>query len=99
MRRKNKRVVEREREINNHNAESFYKVVAYFISDNKTFKAELSEKLKEESDGEIIDKKNEIIYLQEVQMYVAENRVVETKENAMNNSAFWILHIPMFRNV
>lgn len=29
--------------------------------------------------------KNEIIYLQEVQMYVAENRVVETKENAMNN--------------
>ena len=32
-----------------------------------------------------IDKKNEIIYLQEVQMYVAENRVVETKENAMNN--------------
>ena len=34
---------------------------------------------------ENIDKKNEIIYLQEVQMYVAENRVVETKENAMNN--------------
>ena len=45
----------------------------------------IARKLKEESDGEIIDKKNEIIYLQEVQMYVAENRVVETKENAMNN--------------
>ena len=45
-------VVEREREINNFNAESFYKVVAYFISDNKTFKAELSEKLKEEKDAQ-----------------------------------------------
>ena len=45
----------------------------------------IARKLKEESDGEITDKKNEIIYLQEVQMYVAENRVVETKENAMNN--------------
>lgn len=41
-------VVEREREINNFNTESFYKVVAYFISENKLFKAELSEKLKDE---------------------------------------------------
>ncbi|MFN8237036.1 MAG: type I DNA topoisomerase [Chitinophagales bacterium] len=45
-------VVEREREINNFQSESFYKVVAYFISDNKTFKAELSEKLKTEEEAE-----------------------------------------------
>ncbi|MCB0513346.1 MAG: type I DNA topoisomerase, partial [Bacteroidetes bacterium] len=37
-------VVEREREINKFETESFYKVVAYFISDKKVFKAELSEK-------------------------------------------------------
>jgi DNA topoisomerase-1 len=41
-------VVEREREINNFNSESFYKLVAYFISDKKIFKAELSDKFKEE---------------------------------------------------
>jgi DNA topoisomerase-1 len=42
-------VVEREREIIHFNSESFYKVVAYFISDKKVFKAELSEKFKEEA--------------------------------------------------
>lgn len=41
-------VVEREREINNFKSESFYKVVAYFLSNKKLFKAELSEKLKTE---------------------------------------------------
>ena len=45
-------VVEREREINNFQSESFYKVVAYFISEQKTFKAELSEKLKTEQEAE-----------------------------------------------
>ncbi len=45
-------VVEREREINNFNSESFYKVVAYFLSDGKVFKAELSEKLKTEKEAE-----------------------------------------------
>ncbi|MEZ5026408.1 MAG: type I DNA topoisomerase [Chitinophagales bacterium] len=45
-------VVEREREINNFNTESFYKVVAYFISDNKLFKAELSEKLSDEKSAQ-----------------------------------------------
>ncbi|MBK9794722.1 MAG: type I DNA topoisomerase [Sphingobacteriales bacterium] len=45
-------VVEREREINNFNSESFYKVVAYFLSDGKVFKAELSEKLKTEGEAE-----------------------------------------------
>lgn len=45
-------VVEREREINNFDSESFFKVVAYFISENKTFKAELSEKIKEERDAQ-----------------------------------------------
>lgn len=40
-------VVEREREINKFDTESFYKVVAYFISDKKVFKAELSEKYSE----------------------------------------------------
>lgn len=45
-------VVEREREINKFNAESFYKVVAYFISDKKTFKAELSEKYKSVTNAE-----------------------------------------------
>lgn len=45
-------VVEREREINNFQSESFYKVVAYFLSDGKVFKAELSDKLKTEQDAE-----------------------------------------------
>jgi DNA topoisomerase-1 len=45
-------VVEREREINNFNSESFYKVVAYFFSEGKVFKAELSEKLKTENEAE-----------------------------------------------
>lgn len=45
-------VVEREREINNFDTESFYKVVAYFISDGKVFKAELSEKLKTEIEAD-----------------------------------------------
>jgi DNA topoisomerase-1 len=45
-------VVEREREINNFQSENFYKVVAFFITDQKTFKAELSEKLKTEKEAE-----------------------------------------------
>lgn len=45
-------VVEREREINSFNSESFYKVVAYFLSDGKVFKAELSEKIKTEPEAE-----------------------------------------------
>jgi len=63
-------VVEREREINNHNAESFYKVVAYFISDKKTFKAELSEKLKEESDAQqfLEDVKDAVFKVADVQV-------------------------------
>jgi DNA topoisomerase-1 len=63
-------VVEREREINNHNAESFYKVVAYFISDKKTFKAELSEKIKEEQDAQkfLEDVKNAIFKVADVQV-------------------------------
>ncbi|HNL84661.1 MAG TPA: toprim domain-containing protein, partial [Chitinophagales bacterium] len=44
-------IVEREREINNFKSDSFYKVVAYFISDKKSFKAELSEKFKAEEEA------------------------------------------------
>ena len=44
-------VVERERDINNFTSENFFKVVAFFISDGKVFKAELSEKLATEKEA------------------------------------------------
>lgn len=63
-------VVEREREINTFNSESFYKVVAYFISDKKTFKAELSEKYKLESEAEAFleDCKSSIFKVADIQV-------------------------------
>lgn len=63
-------VVEREREINGFNSESFYKVVAYFISDKKIFKAELSDKLKDEKTAEkfLADVKNAIFKVEDVQV-------------------------------
>lgn len=44
----------------------------------------IAKKLREEKDHQIIDKKNGILNLQQVQRFVAENRVVASKENAMN---------------
>jgi 5-methylcytosine-specific restriction endonuclease McrA len=44
----------------------------------------IAKKVKEEKDQQIIDKKNGIMNLQQVQRYVAENRVVASKENVMN---------------
>lgn len=44
----------------------------------------IAKKLKEEQDQQIIDKKNEIMNLQQVQLSVAENRVVALKENVMS---------------
>ncbi|MCB9033169.1 MAG: type I DNA topoisomerase [Chitinophagales bacterium] len=44
-------VVEREREINQFETQSYYKVVAYFISDKKVFKAELSKNLSSEKEA------------------------------------------------
>jgi DNA topoisomerase-1 len=63
-------VVEREREINGFNSESFYKVVAYFISDKKTFKAELSDKYEREKTAEkfLADVKNAIFKVEDVQV-------------------------------
>lgn len=43
----------------------------------------ITKKLKEESDQQIIDRKNEIMNLQQAQLFVAENRVVALKENVM----------------
>ena len=63
-------VVEREREINNFNSTSFYKVVAYFITDNKTFKAELSDKLVDEQSAEkfLQEVKNALFKIEDVQV-------------------------------
>ncbi|CAM4168201.1 hypothetical protein BAMA_19290 [Bacillus manliponensis] len=44
----------------------------------------IAKKVKEEKDQQIIDKKNGIMNLQQVQRFVAENRVVALKENVMN---------------
>jgi hypothetical protein len=44
----------------------------------------ISKKLKEEKDQQIINKKNKIINLQQVQLFVAENRVAVLKENVMS---------------
>ncbi|GGH86860.1 5-methylcytosine-specific restriction endonuclease McrA [Pullulanibacillus pueri] len=44
----------------------------------------IAKKLKEEQDQQIIDKKNGILNLQQVQLSVAENRVVALKENFMS---------------
>jgi len=44
----------------------------------------IAKKLKEQSDQNIIDIKNEIMNLQQVQLFVAENHLLKSKENAMN---------------
>lgn len=44
----------------------------------------IAKRLKEESDQNIIDKKNEIMNLQQAQLFVAKNRVVALRENVMN---------------
>lgn len=44
----------------------------------------IAKKLKGEKDQQIIDRKNEIINIQQVQLLVAENRVVSLKENVMS---------------
>jgi hypothetical protein len=44
----------------------------------------IAKKVKEEKDQQIIDKKNGIMNLQQIQRFVAENRVVALKENVMN---------------
>lgn len=44
----------------------------------------IAKKLKGERDQQIIDRKNEIINIQQVQLLVAENRVVSLKENVMS---------------
>ncbi|HHQ8912965.1 TPA: hypothetical protein ACSVZR_003219 [Bacillus cereus] len=44
----------------------------------------ISKKLKEEKDQQIINKKNRIMNLQQVQIFVAENRVAALKENVMS---------------
>jgi hypothetical protein len=44
----------------------------------------IAKKLKETSDHQIIDKKNEILNLQQMQFFIAEKRVAETKKNAMS---------------
>lgn len=44
----------------------------------------IAQKLKEDSDKIIIDRKNEIMKLQQEQLFVAENHVVVAKENVMN---------------
>ncbi|WHX41187.1 hypothetical protein QNH36_03200 [Mesobacillus sp. AQ2] len=44
----------------------------------------IAKKIKEEKDQQIIDKKNGIMNLQQVQRFVAEKRVVALKENVMN---------------
>ncbi|HNB50152.1 MAG TPA: DNA topoisomerase, partial [Chitinophagales bacterium] len=63
-------VVEREREINNFNSASFYKVVAYFLSENKLFKAELSEKLKDEKEAQqfLEEVKNALFKVADIQV-------------------------------
>lgn len=63
-------IVEREREINNFKSDSFYKVVAYFISDKKIFKAELSEKFKKEDDAQAFLEaaKNAIFKIEDIQV-------------------------------
>lgn len=67
-------VVEREREINAFKTESFYKVVAYFISDKKTFKAELSEKLKTAKEAEqfLEDCKKALFHVEDIQVKPAQ---------------------------
>lgn len=44
----------------------------------------IARKLKEASDRQIIDKKNNIMNLQQVQLFAAENRVIALKQNAMS---------------
>lgn len=44
----------------------------------------IAKKLKVERDQQIIDRKNEIMNIQQVQRFVAENRVVELKKNVMS---------------
>ncbi|OZQ59287.1 hypothetical protein CA600_29895 [Paenibacillus sp. VTT E-133280] len=44
----------------------------------------ISKKAKEESDLQIIDRKNEIMNLQQVQLFVAESHVAASKENVMS---------------
>lgn len=44
----------------------------------------IAKKLKEEKDRQIIDKKNEIMNLQHVQLYLAENHVEASRENVMS---------------
>ena len=44
----------------------------------------IAKKIKETSDHQIIDKKNEILNLQQMQFFIAEKRVAETKKNAMS---------------
>ncbi|MCC2446272.1 hypothetical protein OCB02_15900 [Bacillus cereus] len=44
----------------------------------------ISKKLKKEKDQQIINKKNRIMNLQQVQIFVAENRVAALKENVMS---------------
>lgn len=63
-------VVEREREINQFQGETFYKVVAYFVSNNKTFKAELSEKIKTEESAKAFlnDCKEAIFKVKDIQI-------------------------------
>lgn len=63
-------VVEREREINNFKTDFFYKVIAYFISENKTFKAELSDKIKTETAAEQLlnDIKDAIFKVEDIQV-------------------------------
>lgn len=50
-------IVEREREINNFKIESSYKVSAIFLTEGKTFKAELSKKIKTEKEAQEFLKK------------------------------------------
>lgn len=50
-------IVEKEREINAFNVDSFFRVVAIFSSKGKTFKAELSKKYKTEKEAESFLKK------------------------------------------
>ena len=45
----------------------------------------IAKKLKEEKDKLIIDKKNGVMNLQQVQLYVAENHVAASKENVMRD--------------
>lgn len=45
----------------------------------------IAKKLKEESDQQIIDRKNDIMNLQQLQFFVTENHVVSLKENVMSD--------------